>query len=568
MTGEGFRVNTLLAKQTRVSLWITTLLTALMGVVNLLSAVTPSLSERTQWLREIVPFEIRASGHIFAALTGFILLTLAANLFRRKRVAWLLTIAVLIISIFSHLIKGWDYEECILAGILLIQLLLMRRVFTAQSDRPSVAQGIRVLIAALLFTLAYGTAGFFILDGRFEVDKQPINFNLMQAFLQTLAVFFTEDNAGLEAKTRFGSFFIDSIYVVGTATLGYALFMLLRPVLLRRSVTEQEQKKTEIIVQEYGLSSLARLTLLDDKFYYFSPSGNSVIAYVPKGRGAIAIGDPIGPKEELTETILGFNNFCFRNDWYPAFYQTGSDNLEIYRLLGWRILQIGQAAIVDLKTFSTKGKANQNLRTAVNRFTKLGYEVKFYEPPISKELLDKLKPVSDEWLQMMKGAEKRFSVGWFNDKYLRNNAIAVIQNSSTEIAAFANLISANQAKEIAVDLMRRRADVENGVMEFLFVSLLQHYQQLGYEKFDLGLSALSGIGEKQESPRLEKALRYLYQHLNHFYNFQGLHSFKEKFHPDWEPRYLIYPSLAALPDVIVGLVRADSGDRFLDYLQS
>ena len=568
MTGEGFRVNTLLAKQTRVSLWITTLLTALMGVVNLLSAVTPSLSERTQWLREIVPFEIRASGHIFAALTGFILLTLAANLFRRKRVAWLLTIAVLIISIFSHLIKGWDYEECILAGILLIQLLLMRRVFTAQSDRPSVAQGIRVLIAALLFTLAYGTAGCFILDGRFEVDKQPINFNLMQAFLQTLAVFFTEDNAGLEAKTRFGSFFIDSIYVVGTATLGYALFMLLRPVLLRRSVTEQEQKKTEIIVQEYGLSSLARLTLLDDKFYYFSPSGNSVIAYVPKGRGAIAIGDPIGPKEELTETILGFNNFCFRNDWYPAFYQTGSDNLEIYRLLGWRILQIGQAAIVDLKTFSTKGKANQNLRTAVNRFTKLGYEVKFYEPPISKELLDKLKPVSDEWLQMMKGAEKRFSVGWFNDKYLRNNAIAVIQNSSTEIAAFANLISANQAKEIAVDLMRRRADVENGVMEFLFVSLLQHYQQLGYEKFDLGLSALSGIGEKQESPRLEKALRYLYQHLNHFYNFQGLHSFKEKFHPDWEPRYLIYPSLAALPDVIVGLVRADSGDRFLDYLQS
>jgi len=110
--------------------------------------------------------------------------------------------------------------------------------------------------------------------------------------------------------------------------------------------------------------------------------------------------------------------------------------------------------------------------------------------------------------------------------------------------------------------------VENGVMEFLFVSMFQHYQQLGYERFDLGLSALSGIGQKQESPRLEKTLRYLYQHLNHFYNFQGLHNFKEKFHPHWEPRYLIYPSLTALPDVIVGLVRADSGDRFLDYLQS
>jgi phosphatidylglycerol lysyltransferase len=75
------------------------------------------------------------------------------------------------------------------------------------------------------------------------------------------------------------------------------------------------------------------------------------------------------------------------------------------------------------------------------------------------------------------------------------------------------------------------------------------------------------VGETQKSPRLERVLHYLYEHLNQFYNFKGLHSFKEKFNPCWEPRYLVYPRLTALPSVVVGLVRADSGDRLLDYFK-
>ncbi|MFB2969613.1 phosphatidylglycerol lysyltransferase domain-containing protein [Aerosakkonema sp. BLCC-F183] len=557
----------MLAKHTRIGLWTAALLTGLVGIVNLWSAVTPSEPERTAWLKEIFPFYIRAGGHLFAAIAGFILLTLAANLLRRKRVAWLLTIVLLIVSIVSHLLKGFDYEESLLAGVLLIHLLVMRNAFTAQSDRPSIAQGIRVLIGALLFTLAYGTAGFFIMDGKFQVNKQPINFDFPGAILQTLAMFFTEDNAGLQPKTRFGNFFADSIYIVGAVTLSYALFMLFRPVLLRNSATSKEREMAKEIVQQYGRSSLARFVLFDDKSYYFSASGQSVIAYVPKGRGAIALGDPIGPPSERQEVILGFQKYCDRNDWYPAFYQTLPDELELYKSLGFRVLQIGQEAIVDLNAFSTKGKANQNLRTAVNKFTKLGYKFKFYEPPIADDLLRELKSVSDEWLQMMKGAEKRFSVGWFDDNYIRDSAIAVIHNSEGRVSAFANLIGAYQLNQIAVDLMRRRAEVENGIMEFLFVSMLQHGKEMGYDSFNLGLSALSGVGETEKSPRLEKALRYLSEHLNQFYNFKGLHAFKEKFHPQWEPRYLVYPSLAALPDVVVGLVRADSGDRLLDYFK-
>jgi phosphatidylglycerol lysyltransferase len=118
-----------------------------------------------------------------------------------------------------------------------------------------------------------------------------------------------------------------------------------------------------------------------------------------------------------------------------------------------------------------------------------------------------------------------------------------------------------------IDLMRRRTEVEQGTMDFLFTSMFQHFKERGYDTFNLGLVALSGVGEKPKSPRLERAMHYLYNHLNQFYNFQGLHAFKEKFKPHWEPRYFIYPSRTALPEVIVALIRADSGDRLLDYFK-
>ncbi|BAU04363.1 bifunctional lysylphosphatidylglycerol flippase/synthetase MprF [Fischerella sp. NIES-3754] len=552
----------MLNKRQRIGLWTASILTAMVGVVNLISAVTPNSPRRTELIEQFVPFDIRAGGHFFAAISGFILLTLAANLLRRKRVAWLLTVGLLIVTIISHLIKGLDYEESLLAGVLLAQLILMRNVFTAQSDRPSITQGIRVLIGALLFTLAYGTVGFFLLDRQYTV-----NFDLPQALLQTLAMFFTADNAGLEPTTRFGQFFADSIYFVGASTLAYALFMLLRPVLLRNHTLEVERKRAKEIVEQYGKSSLARFTLFDDKTYYFSPSGKSFIGYVAKGRGAIALGDPIGPLEERQEVIVGFQLFCEKNDWYPAFYQTLPDDLDIYKSLGYRTVQIGEEAIVDLHSFTLQGKANQNLRNALNRLTKSGHQVKFYQPPIADELLKELRSVSDEWLKMMQGAEKKFSVGWFDYDYLRECEIVVVYTPEGTISAFANVVSEYQKNEITIDLMRRRTEIEKGTMEFLFVSMFQHFQQLKYDGFNLGLSALSGVGRTQDSPALEKALKYLYEHLNKFYNFKGLHTFKDKFSPRWEPRYLVYPNLVALPDIVVALVRADSGDRLLDYFK-
>jgi phosphatidylglycerol lysyltransferase len=77
------------------------------------------------------------------------------------------------------------------------------------------------------------------------------------------------------------------------------------------------------------------------------------------------------------------------------------------------------------------------------------------------------------------------------------------------------------------------------------------------------LSALSGVGEQANDPTIEKVMHWVYENVNQFYNFKGLHSYKEKFHPEWSPRYIIYPGAANLAPGWLAVVHANSGNENL-----
>jgi phosphatidylglycerol lysyltransferase len=539
------------------------ILVALMGVINVLSAVTPSLANRLKYLEQILPLEVRHGSHLTATFAGFALLLLSNGLWRRKRVAWLLTMIVLGISIVSHLFKGLDYEESLLAGGLMVMLWLMRSHFHARSDRPSIRQGGQVLIAAFFFTLAYGMFGFFMLDRHYS-----INFGAWAALRQTVVMFTQFYDPGLNPVTHFGRYFADSIYMVGIVTFSYAGLMLLRPVFVRDPATPKEREKAQEIIEKHGHSSLARCLLFDDKRYFFS-TGGSVIGYALFGRTAVALGDPIGPTEDLLPSIQAFSNICQGNDWLPVFYQTLPDTLDLYGRAGFEAISIGEEGIVDLTTFTLEGKAGKPLRPPVNKLTNAGYKFILHQPPIEDTLLEELRDISDEWLTFMHGSEKRFSIGWFDNDYIRNSPIGAVHSPEGWITAFTNIVPEYKKNDVTIDLMRRRHEIENGTMEFLFVSLFQWAISQGYQGFNLGLSSLYGVGEQSDDPTIERVMHWIYEHVNQFYNFKGLHSFKEKFHPQWSPRYLIYPGVSNLVQAFLAVVQANSGESnfLLDYFK-
>lgn len=531
------------------------ILTALMGVVNVLSALAPSMRDRIALLQAYSPLSVRHGGRLTSVLAGFALLVLAQGLWRRKRIAWLGTLVVLLISALSHLIKGIDYEETLMALGLAVWLVVLRDHFHARSDRPSVQQGLRALALAFFFTLGYGVLGFYLLDRHYTV-----NFNFWDALRQTGVMFTQFYDPGLEPVTGFGRYFADSIYVVAFATFGYAFWMLLRPVFIRNPASPDQRQRASQIVEQFGRSSLARLTLLDDKAAFFSPGG-SYIAFTLKGRVAVALGDPIGPAEDLPTAIASFRSFCSENDWNPAFYQTLPDTLPVYSALGFRSICIGQDAIVDVRSYSLEGAQNKTVRNSVSHVQKAGCSFQVIPPPASDIVLKELREISDEWLTMMRSSEMRFSLGWLDPDYIRSTPLAVVYASKGWITAFANLIPEYQRCEVAIDLMRHRREIEPGTMDFLIVSVIEWARQQGYESFNLGLSPLYGVGEHPADPAVERMMHYVFEHVDQFYKFKGLHEFKEKFHPQWSPRYLIYPETVDLPAVWLAVVQANSGAK-------
>jgi hypothetical protein len=81
------------------------------------------------------------------------------------------------------------------------------------------------------------------------------------------------------------------------------------------------------------------------------------------------------------------------------------------------------------------------------------------------------------------------------------------------------------------------------------------------------MAPLSGFEHHRLTPLWNRLGALLFRHGEHFYNFQGLRAFKEKFDPVWEPRYLAAPGGLAAPlvltDVAADLRQGDRGGRAL-----
>ena len=113
--------------------------------------------------------------------------------------------------------------------------------------------------------------------------------------------------------------------------------------------------------------------------------------------------------------------------------------------------------------------------------------------------------------------------------------------------------------ELSVDLMRYTAVAPPGVMEYLLIELMLWGRENGYQRFNLGMSPLSGIENRSLAPLWNRIGALLFSRGEPFYNFQGLRLYKEKFDPVWEPRYLASPGGLVLPRILTNVASLISG---------
>ncbi len=279
---------------------------------------------------------------------------------------------------------------------------------------------------------------------------------------------------------------------------------------------------------------------MGDKHFLFSDSGNAFIMFGRRGRSWISLFDPTGPQSEWPELVWRFLERVREQGGRASFYQVRPQTLPVYLDAGLRAYKLGEYAYVPLADFSLKGKARSDLRQALNRGEREGMTLEVLPAGVGTDKLAELRSISDAWLAEHAAAEKGFSLGAFTTPYIQRSPIAAVRAGDRTVA-FASLMITDLADEASIDLMRHLPDAPHGTMDFLFAKLLLHFQSQGFQRFGLGMAPLSGMARHALAPRWHRAGRLLFAHGEHFYNFQGLRAFKEKFSPEWEPRYLAAP---------------------------
>lgn len=489
------------------------------GISLLFSGALPSNPRYLHEVTYTVPLPLIEASRLFGSIIGVLLLLLANGLWKRIDGAYVLSLIVLLLGGIFAFLKDFDYHEASALIMMFVLLLPSRKHFYRKSSLLHQSFSRENIIAIILVLVSFVWLGFFSyrnveysneLWWQFGVNSQASSF-----LRAVVGIFFFLLVLGI---TKMLSPFSKDIHLPGTEEL--------------------ELAKT---IVKAGKETSGNLAFTGDKYLLFDAQKKAFLMYGISGKSWIAMGDPVGQKDQIKELIWDFYEMSKLHQGRAVFYEISEKYIPIYLDLGLTLVKIGEEAKVPLEAFTLEGSASKDFRYTVRYVEKKGYRFEIVPPEEVPALMPELKKVSDEWLEIKTGKEMRFSVGFFDEKYLSNFPLALVRNEE-EIVAFANVWAGGNKEELSVDLMRYGSTAPDRTMEYLFVKLMLWGKENGYGHFSLGMAPLSGLEKRQFAPLWHKVGSLIFANGDYIYNYKGLRDFKEKFNPVWNPKYIALPT--------------------------
>ena len=493
---------------------------ALFAALSLLVAgLVPGSESQLQWLREAGLGPLMDVGHLGLVAVGIALLLLVRGLLERVEGARTASVLLLALGSAAALLRGAHPG---LALVLALTAVALWRCGGYFERRSSLTFGVLpgVALAACVPVLAAGLWLAFFAHGD-------------AGYAHTLWLEFGGDAEASRA--------LRGAAVLGGAAGLALLWRWTRPAdAALAPVSADEAARAEARVAVSPRAS-ARLALLGDKHFLFAEGDRGLIMYGVSGRSWVSMGDPLGEPAAAEELVWAFRERSHRDAGHPVFYEVGAEFLPLYLDLGLSIHKLGEEGRVPLNDFSLEGSARKGLRQTLRRCEREGCSFEVLPAGASEGCWEELETVSQAWMAGKNTREKGFSLGAFQRDYLAHLPLALVRCEG-RIVAFADLWTGAEDNEVAPDLMRFDPEAAPAsVMEYLFVQLLQWGHAEGYRSLNLGMAPLSGLSSDPLAPVWNRVGAAIFRHGEHFYNFQGLRSYKQKFSPVWEPRYLVSP---------------------------
>jgi phosphatidylglycerol lysyltransferase len=332
------------------------------------------------------------------------------------------------------------------------------------------------------------------------------------------------------------------------AVMAATLYVLMRtPIQFQRPDEEEVQRALQANAA-YGDGTTPLMVAVGDKAIFFD-GARGFCLYRTIGPYLAVFSDPVvrspAERDAFMDALVGFARNLDRR---PLFYQISLDWIPLLHDRGYHLFKLGEEAHVPLERITLQGHAGKLTRQVLRRAERAGLAFRVLQPSEIGPQVETLAEISNDWLRAKHVIERQFSIGYFDPDYIQRFPCAIVEHigERRRIVAFANLLEGPRSQELSVDLMRYRSDSPN-VMDFLLTSVMLHGKAAGYRTFNLGMAPLASVGQYRGARIGERLAGLLFRRGEHWYNFQGVRFYKQKFDPDWMPRYMAYPTAVEWP---------------------
>ena len=528
----------------------------LSGLINIFSSVLSFSVERLSLLETFIPIESTYGSRTVTLLLGFLLLYTAKGIWQRKRNAWIVSIVLLLFSLFSNLLKGFDIGEVIASFIPLSLLIYYRHLFTIQSGGIQMIRSLKTTLLLLIGLLLYAYIGFFAFDGQFNKDVTVSSITL--DYVNSLTGVGTDL---LIPKTIAAQWFESSVTDLGILIVITSFGIFFSPLLLGKKLTDEEKQKVRDLVLQYGYFPASYLSLMEDKEYYFPPFPGCVIAYKVRNSIAMVLGNPIGPKTDVKNSIQIFIQDMHQRGLAVAFCNVPQKDLAFYKSLHLKEMKIGEEAFLQTDTFTTEGSTMAEIRQSINRMKRENAIYQWY--PFSEipwHILTDVTTLHTEWQKNKKFASLTFSLDFYPLPVEDNAYILTVYSPTHTLWGAFTFFPYSNLQGMVLDTMLRSKDAPNGMVEAAFAESVQYLKGKGIKEVSLGGAPLANSEEIAQTSMLDQATKRVFENFNQVYGFRSLFTFKKKFAPVWKPMYLIYESNTTLPGTILALLQVHIQD--------
>ncbi|MDE2487358.1 MAG: bifunctional lysylphosphatidylglycerol flippase/synthetase MprF, partial [Alphaproteobacteria bacterium] len=409
-------------------------LTLAAGVMLLASGATPSEPERFMRLLAIAPVYLIEASHFLSSILGLALVLLAFGLRARLDAAWFATMVVLLLAAPLALLKGLNWEETAALATLAALMAPFRGAFPrrARLSRMEITPG--WLLSAVCAVLGAGLLGLWSFQHADYADEPW--WRVM-----------VDADAERSIRAWAGA---------AVALLAFGVWRLFAsaatPGITGEADPEFDRVRTILAGAEVAEPG-SNLALLGDKRFLFSTSGESFLMFGVRGRSWVALGAPVGRRDERLELMWRFRELADSHAARPGFYGISAEDLPDIVELGFSIQKVGESASVPLETFSVEGRRRGNLRRAWRKAGEEGASFEVLSGDQVRALMPDLQRISDDWLTHHAGGEKGFSMGGFWPAYIAQFPVAVVRDHGRPVA-FANIWTTAPRTAFSMDLMR------------------------------------------------------------------------------------------------------------------